>query len=75
MEVAISNLLIKNKERVKLQEIHINGSLNFDYYVNRIYKKQIKNFMLTLEFANIWTLGSGEPSWKLLLHRNLPMVF
>ena len=75
MEVAISNLLIKNEERVKLQEIHINGSLNFDYYVNRICKKQIKNFMLKLEFANIWTLGSGERSWKLLLHRNFPMIF
>ena len=40
MEIAISNCLIKNEKRVKLQGIHIDG--NFNYHINQFCEKASK---------------------------------
>ena len=66
IEIAISNCLIKNKQRVTLLGIDIYVNLNFDKHNNHLFKKtNQKLHALTRKLhalTNTWTLGNGEPS-------------
>ena len=42
MEIAISNCIIRNEERVKFLGIHIDGDLKFNYHVNQFCEKASK---------------------------------
>ena len=42
LEFQVSSCPIRNEDRVKLLEIHINNNLNFDYNVNQVCKKASK---------------------------------
>ena len=46
VEIAVSNIRVISKEKVKLLGIHIDNRLNFDYHISKLCKKAGKNCML-----------------------------
>ena len=46
VEIAVSNIRVISKEKVKLLGIHIDNRLNFDYHISKLCKKAWKNCML-----------------------------
>ena len=51
VDIHISNTEILNEERVKLLGVNLEGRLNFDFHVNTLLKKQVKNTTLLQECA------------------------